>query len=220
MLPITLYGMATDNEIKEVECGMLLAAGAVIAFGLRLSSRHIRRLYVAVVVAVALSGIYMGATRVRVFGIGPHQFFEWRDGNVPVANTFFSDTCASPLMRDVVREVAAAKSINKGPFFFGPRIEFMYAVVGVPSPEHLPVYWQPGTSFARGEEPKLIESWRQRRFNTLVFLKGDYTFYSAALLSIIDSEYRRDDSYPNITVYHAKNELDDFSHRGESPPRR
>jgi hypothetical protein len=146
----------------------------------------------------------MGTSRIRVFGIGRHKFFEWRDGNVPVANKFFKDTYASPLMRDVIQQVEAAKSANDGPFFFGPRIEFTYAVVGVPSPRHLPVYWQPGTSFARGDEPKLIEAWRQHHFNTLIFLKDDYTFYSAALLSTIGSEYQRDDRYPDITVYHAR----------------
>ncbi len=203
-LPIALYGMATNSEIKEVECGMLLAAGAVIAFGLRLSSLNLRRFYIAMVFTVAVSGIYMGATRIRVLGIGPHQFFEWRDGNVPVANKFFKDTYASPAMRNVIQQVEAAKSRNKGPFFFGPRIEFTYAVVGVPSPRHLPLYWQPGTSFARRDEQTMIELWKQHNFNTLIFLKGDYTFYPAALLSTINSEYQKDNSYPDITVYHAR----------------
>jgi len=203
-LPITLYGMATDNEIKEVECGVLIAVGAFIAFGLKLSGPNLRRFYIAMVFTVAVSGIYMGATRIRVLGIGPHQFFEWRDGNVPVANKFFKDTYASPLMKNVIQQVEAAKSVNQGPFFFGPRIEFAYAVVGVPSPRHLPLFWQPGTSFARRDEPKMIDSWKRHKFNTLIFLKSDYTFYPAALLSTINNEYQEDDNYPDITVYHAR----------------
>ena len=107
-------------------------------------------------------------------------------------------------MRNVIQQIATAKSVNQGPFFFGPRIEFAYAVVGVPSPRHLPLFWQPGTSFARRDEPKMIQSWKQHDFKTLIFLKGDYTYYRAALLSYISSEYKKDDSYPDITVYHAR----------------
>ena len=129
-LPITLYGMATDGEIKEVECGMLLAAGAFISFGLKLSGPHLRRFYVAMVFTAAMAGIYMGATRIRVLGIGAHQFFEWRDGNVPVANKFFKDTYASPLMRDVIEQVEVAKSANRGPFFLAPELSSRMRLLG------------------------------------------------------------------------------------------
>ena len=50
----------------------------------------------------------------------------------------------------------------------------------------------------------MIELWKQHKFNTLIFLKGDYTFYPPALLSRINTEYQKDDSYPDITVYHAR----------------
>ena len=72
----------------------------------------------------------MGATRIRVLGIGPRQFFEWRDGNVPVANELFKDTYASPLMRDVIEQVEVAKSANRGPFFFGPKLSSRMRLLG------------------------------------------------------------------------------------------
>jgi hypothetical protein len=196
--------MISNGEIKEAECGTLLAAGAVIAFGLRIPGSHLRRFYIAMVFAIAVSGIYMGASRIRVLGIGPHQFFEWRNGNSPVGVKFFKDTHASPLMGGIIQQVKAAKSANRGPFFIGPRIEFAYAVVGIPSPRHLPVYWMPGTSFARADEPRLIGLWRRQHFKTLIFLKGDYTFYSPSFVSVIKREYQQDDSYPDITVYRAR----------------
>ena len=207
-LLIAIYGMRTNNDVKDVECGMLLAAGAVIIFSAKLPERRLRRFYLAAVCAIALSDVYIGAARLRVLGIGEHEFFEW-DGNVPVGDNFFKDDYASQPMRDVVREITEIKSSNPGPFFMGPRLEFMYAVVQVPSPMHLPVYWQPGTSFARADEGKLIRVWRHQPFKTLIFLKGDYTFYSPGFIAIIDSKYQRDDNYPWLTVYRARNALED-----------
>ncbi len=203
-LPITLYGMASDGENKLVECGMLLAAGAVAAFGLRLSGPNLRRLFVATVFALSVCGIYMGAIRIRVYGLSPHRFFEWRTGNHPVPDKFFRDTYASPLMLNVLREVKAVKSADPGPYFFGPGMEFNYAVFAIPSPSHLPVYWQAGTSFARRDEPRLLELWKQHHFNTLIYMKDDYAFYSPAMISLLAAQYQKDDSFPDITVYHAR----------------
>ncbi len=86
-------------------------------------------------------------------------------------------------MLETQREVESALKSNAGPYFLGPRLEFDYAALGVPSPAGLPVYWQPGTSFPSYEETELIANWEARGFETVIFLKKDTAYYSPQFLT-------------------------------------
>ena len=95
-LPITLYGMATDAEIKRWNVGCC-SSGSFRRFLSWTFWRQASPLLYRDGLHCRDSGTYMGVTRIRVLGIGAHQFFEWRGGNVAVVNKFFVDTYASPL---------------------------------------------------------------------------------------------------------------------------
>ncbi len=201
---IALYGIATNGDYRELDCSVLLAAGAVVTFGMDLPGPLLRRAYVAILLAGSVSDLYLGAMRARVYTIGPHQFFEWADHGQRVESGFLKDMRVSSVLVHLEQEVARAKTQNAGPYFFGPRIDFNYAVLGLPSPEHLPVWWHPGTAFARRETPHLLQVWQAQGFKTLIFLKGDYTFYPPEFMDLIHEGYVEDDSYMGLTVYHAR----------------
>lgn len=214
-LLVAIYGLSTNGEVRDAECTLLLAAGAVLTFGLRWNGPFLRRFYIAIVCASIVGNLYYGAMRVRVFGIGPRVFFEWQDNQSRIDSGFLKNMRVGSTMIEVQRELGAALKANPGPYFLGPRLEFDYAVFGLVSPEHLPVYWQPGTSFPASQEEALIELWQSQRFRTLIFMKSnfaygpnasgmDYTFYSKKFLDAIDREYARDDSSPFITIYHRR----------------
>lgn len=200
-LVIALYGLLTNGEFVEVECTALLAAGAVIVFGLRLGGSRLHRVYVAVVCGAIAATLTVGAGRTRVYTIGAHMFFEWQDHDHVVEQGFLRNMHVSKTLMDVEQQVQAAAKDNPGSLFLGPRIEFNYAVLGVRSPDHLPLWWQPGTAFARSDEERMVRVWDEHRFATLIFLKDDFTFFSKDFLDDIARSYIRDDRYSLLTVY-------------------
>ena len=200
-LVIALYGLATNGEFRDVECAVLLAAGGVLLFGERLGPPILRRTYIAVLFASIAGDIYIGSARTRVYTIGPHQFFEWQDNNRQMPNGFLKNMRLSSTMIDVEEQIQYVLKANPGPYFFGPRVDFNYAVFGLTSPPRFPAWWHPGTAFGKAEESELIQQWRADRFQTLIFLKDDYTYYSADFLEAIHENYVSDNRYPALTIY-------------------
>ena len=174
---VAIYALATNGEFREAEWAILIAAGGVVAFSSSTSRPSVRRVYIALLCATTVSNLYFGLTRARVYTIGPHLFFEWSDHDHLVASGFLKNMRISSTLVNTEHDVALARNNNAGPFFFGPRLEFNYAAFHLPSPTGLPAWWHPGTSFARAEEPRLVQAWQNHHFETLIFLKGDYTYY-------------------------------------------
>ena len=142
-----------------------------------------------------------------------HIFFEWRDNEHRIAAGYLENMRVSSTMVEVEREVKQAEGSNAGPFFFGPRLEFNYAVLRLPSPEHFPVLWDPGAAFPESDQARLIGIWADHRFQTLIFLNAScplfpkamvYTFYPREFMEVIDHDYVKDQRYSYITVYHRR----------------
>jgi hypothetical protein len=212
-LIIALYGLATNGEYRDVECTVLLAAGGALTFGLRWNGPLLRRVYIAIVFASIAGDLYYGAIRTRVYGIGTHLFFEWQDNQHRVENGYLKNMRVSAQLIELEREISAAKDENPGPYFFGPRLEFNYAAQGLPSPEHSPAWWEPGTAFEASDNAHLIQVWQEHQFETLIFLKtgfatypewASYMYYPDDFKNVIKNGYVRDERYPSITVYHRR----------------
>lgn len=203
MLIVSRYGMLTDGELKSVEWGIVIAAGGALLFVISVEENWLRVTYAATLFTLTIISVMIGATRVRVARIGANTFYVYGDKQFQPHSGLFDGLKASKHMGVVVDEVGNAAAINKGPIFLGPRLEFCYAAFRIPSPEGLPLYWQPGTSFARKDQDKYIQVWEEHRFQTLVFLQDEYIFYSP-----IFKQYIRDNYYPEqgtaTTVWHRK----------------
>lgn len=209
-LVVSLYGLLTNSDVPELECTVLIAAGAVLTFALAWTSARIRSAFVVALVLLVCRDLSYGAKRTRVQSIGMHAFFEFSDNEHRIESGYLKDMRVSSTMIEVEREVHLAKAENPGSIFFGPRLEFNYAVLRLPSPEHLPVLWDPGASFSESEDSKVIETWKQHSFKTLIFLNVNsplfpeglvYTYYPKELREVIDNDYIKSASYPFITVY-------------------
>ncbi len=202
-LLLSVYGLMSNGEFWQVECAPLVAVLAVLIFsnGNQNYQSWMRRAALAVLCADMAANIYLGAIRYRVFTIGPYQFFEWSDNEHAIAAGPLRHMRVSRIMMEMQDQITAAVTSNAGPFYFGPRVNYSYFAQGLPSPTHFPAWWHPGTSFGRDQEPGLIQVWKQKRFETLIFLKNDYSYYPPEFLSLIHNDYLRDDTYPRLTIY-------------------
>jgi hypothetical protein len=202
---IAAYGVATNGEIRQVECTLLLAGGAVVAFGLRLNRPMVTRLYIALLAASITGDLYQAAIRLRIYYVGPHQFFEWQDNRNLIAAGPLKNMRVSSTMIGVEDEIEGIVKQGPGPFWFGPRLDFNNAVFHLPMPEHLAAWWHPGTAFPRSDVPRLLGIWQQQRYQTLIFLRTDpffdYIYYPPPFLDILHRDYTADDTLPSLTVY-------------------
>lgn len=200
-LPLTLYGMATNNDFKDSETSVLVVACALLALVFRWTGTKVRLGFVAFLISMICANLYSGISRQRVFGIGNHVFYEYDHANTPIRDSFFTDLSATPHFLQVQSEMRRAQASSHGPIFLGPRLEFGYADLGIQSPAHWPVYYQPGTSFARKDIPRLTAVWNCSNFKTLIFLKYDRTYYASDLLNLISSNYVKENNFDTIDVY-------------------
>ena len=161
-------------------------------------------MYACALLALAFSDLDIGVSRYRVFQIGPHRFFEWQEPLPNPGTPFFSGMQASPYLRDTMTSIARVLQKDHGTVFFGPRLEFAYAAFGLPAPKDLPIWWDPGTAFAREDQPALIEVWRQKHFKTILFLANDPTYYPPPLVKLINATYTREIRLDVISVFHRK----------------
>ena len=205
-LPVTFYGMWTNGEIKDSETSVLIVSCGILCLVLRQTNLWIRTLFVAIIISMLGGDIYYGVARERVRGIGPGQFYEATGADRPIRDEFFSSLVSTPYFEDVQREVRKASTLFPGPVFLGPRLEFEYAVLRIPSPAGWPVYYQPGTSFASRDLLRVDGIWKATGFQTLIFLGKDRTFYPPDLLEFIESNYERQPGFSDVEVYRRRHQ--------------
>jgi hypothetical protein len=199
-VPLALYFILTNAEAKESETAILLVTLGIGLIASRMGPEKVNRFFIAMTVWATVVCLYFGASRARVYGIGPGSFYQ-RTNLLELRDGFFGNMETTEHMMGVEDEVRRAKASYPGRIFLGPRLEFDYADLKIPSPRGWPVYYQPGTSFARRDVPKLTELWDEQRFQTLIFLHGDRTFYPQTLLETIDQEYVQQPGFTQVDVY-------------------
>lgn len=203
----------TSGEIKLVDV-VIVQAGLLIwglAVGLSPSldaADAVSRQTLAgrYLVAVAVLGIGLGAgvamTRQRVYSIGPGTFFEHEVRPAPFADGFFKGLTAGPRLHETHAELARLLNGQpKRPIFFGPRMQWAYAAFAQGSPAGEPVWFQPGFSFAASRKDAYFAEVLGRRFELMVFLKDDYTFFPPDFIARLRPSYERVPGFAFIDVY-------------------
>ena len=214
---VGVYAMFTNGEMKDTDFPLMICFGAVTLWGrtdqaLALpglsgttwKSEAVLRLYASFLVGLAVSDLYLGASRNRLeFSEG--VYFERADAEYNPGVPYFQHMRASKRMQDVIAQMAQVLRDSGRPVFFGPNLEFGYAAFEIDSPPHLPLWWYAGSSFTAADEPSIAEAFRSSGFPTLVFLRGDPTDTTSAIQRMIRESYVEDDRWPQLTVYRLRN---------------
>ncbi len=199
---LALFNM--NGELKTSDLAPLVVALAVVAFRpwskKRLDGIGRAATVIVVVFFMILSG-YWGVARQRVRGIGERVFFE-NAATAIIPTGFFAGLHTGPRLVAVLRQIEDA--LDKYPsnkVFFGPRMEFSYAAFRRDPLRGLPVWWDPGTSFAVSDVVTVNRALENADFDILVFLKGDRTLMPLAVLERKLSSYDRVSGFSELDVY-------------------
>lgn len=198
---IATYGLLGNGEFYNMETTALVCSLALMVFVHHLGGARTQRYVVALLCAMAVSSVYVGVSRERIYTIGPHKFFEWNDRDHVLREGRLKNMRVSGTFLEVNTEVGQVLHTDPGPYFFGSRVDYAYMAYGLPSPTHFPAWWHPGTAFDRARTPDILAHWDARRFPTLVYMKDDYIYYPQSFLDLLKNKYTRDDHYDRITVY-------------------
>jgi hypothetical protein len=193
----------TDYELKTSDLAPMVVAIAVMAYrpwSRRQFEGAVWHGTVAVVLGAVIASTYWSATRLRVRAIGEEMFFQY-PGDVRLSDGFFAGVTTGPRLARVLVETGQALRDAPGPVFFGPRMEFLYAVFKQRPPTGLPVFWHPGSAYALSETPAIADAFVAARFGTLVFLRNDFTRMPPVLLHRIGQSYALVDEYQELTVF-------------------
>jgi hypothetical protein len=197
---ISVFAVSTNMEWQDVDWPIFIAFGLVL-FGVTWPHNQSRwaRPYFCFLLALAISGLYVGEMRYRVRLVG--DFYTPRGELVTPDAPFFRNMQVGTVVSDGAAQTQKVLARCARPVFFGPRMEYGYAAFGLPSPMHLPVWWHPGTSFALKDEPAIRKTWRDQCFATLIFSKNDATNYSTEFKQELAALYQRYEAASAITVF-------------------
>jgi len=120
-----------------------------------------------------------------------------------VGSGFFAGLEAGPRLQRVLDQTREA--LNRYPskvVFFGPRMEFEYAVFNRKPMWGMPLFWDSEGMFSPTRFPQMIRDIRVQDPDLLIFLKDDYTrMGSVAEYVKLSPVYKKVDDFPDLTIY-------------------
>lgn len=144
----------------------------------------------ALTAGVLLLAVIGGMSRERMRDVGPGAYWEPVMSH-RVEHGYFRGLHTGKTLAAVLDGMGRIRPAHVGRrLFFGPRLEFGYAVLQTSSPQGMPLWWHPGSSYAVHDEANVVGAFVANRFDTLIFLGDDRTRMPQALLNRIETNYR------------------------------
>jgi len=201
----------TNAESKHSDLSILLVAAAFLCLRPWDGEEPgaVRKIVLVGFLAVSLvMSAFFCATHLRIHLIGEGQYYELLPTQT-IQSGFFSGLQAGPRLQRVLSQSGEALSIYPAKtVFFGPRMEFEYAVFNKPLMRGMPLLWDTNTLFSRDRILPMLLTFQQEDPDLLIFLKDDYTRMEAVGFYISHTRtYQRIDSFGELTVYIRRREV-------------
>lgn len=200
---VSVLGMGTNFDYKLTDTPMALLGLSLLAWGEEGTSFSALRFRVACAsVALLLLAGYFGRTRLRMQTVGL-----WADDKCPSQvvfnDPFLGRMTGCPAVAETTSAVdQALRAYPHRNVFFGPAMEFLYAGRRLPSPLHLPNWWDPGSSYPLAKTQAVAQAWQDDHFDVLIFAEAeDMGHLPASVARTIATDYVRDPAWNAIHVY-------------------
>lgn len=150
-------------------------------------------------IIIYLLSVLGGYSRERMKNVGP--FYE-NLSQIEVRGGYFNGLLTGNKFVGILKEIEITRSrFLTNRIFFGPRIEFGYLLTKVRSPNGLPLWWHPGTSYSTEDEDVVLMNFINNDFDILFFAKLDRTRMPIKILNFIESNYHQLNNYRYVDVY-------------------
>jgi hypothetical protein len=161
-----------------------------------------RQTLVNLVLIVGVIAAYLGFSHFRIRAIGEGMFYEQLPTRM-IRSGFLKGLEAGPRLQRVLAETdQTLKLYPSKVVFFGPRMEFEYAVFNRQVMRGMPLFWDSEGMFSPARFPQMITDIRVQDPDLLIFLKDDYTRMGSVAEYIKSSPiYRKVDEFPDLTIY-------------------
>jgi len=201
----SLLMVFTNAEVEITNLVGMVVGCSVLCFGNwenEEEGAQAARLLIYLVAIFTVTAGFLGFTHSRIRSIGERAFYE-PYGTRMIDTGFFRGLEAGPrLLRVLAQTQQALDQHPSRVVFFGPRMEFSYAVFDRPVMWGMPLFWDSEGNFSPKRFPQMIADIRDQDPDILIFLKNDYTRMGAAADYIKSAaEYQRLDCFEDITVY-------------------
>jgi hypothetical protein len=212
-----VYGFLTNTDGKLVDMQPLLGALLLLAAELRGTVNPKEgpvfqmpvgwnRFLTLFCVVLGSIGLAQGMARERVKAIGIPLFFEYDGAKHTLTNGFFKGVQCGDIFDEMLKEEAEVmRREPSSTIWFGPRMQWGYAVFNKPSPLQQPVGWDSGlTMYPKSKEEYYFNSFLQSRPQLGILFKNDVSYFSKEEVQRIAQQYNVDQSFPLLTVLHLK----------------
>lgn len=196
-----------DTKLNNISLPLFVVATHLVLHARADGQSNARRwrsqmmLFLVILAGLLATAVVGGVQRERMYHVGPGTFYEAPAQHV-VTKGYFAGMHSGERLAATLDEMERVKaSLPQARIFFGPRIEFGYAATATVSPQDLPLWWHPGTSYATSDEQRVVDAFQRNRFDVLVFLKNDRTRMPPALLDVIAQGYRLRPASGGLDIY-------------------
>ena len=210
---VGFLGMATNFDLKLTDMPLVLVGMMLFSVtSARATRSHLWTTRNAIIFC-CLFALYVGRVRLRMQSVGDWAAEGCGPEKVWINDSFLGHMKVCPVVPASLAQMdeTTARVPADDHVFFGPSLEFMYARDHMQSPEHLPNWWDAGTSFPRSKSEAVVKAWEADRFDVVILVAG----YEVPLLPAVVKDIHRD--YARVA---ATPEIDVYVRRGESlnPP--
>jgi hypothetical protein len=204
---VALEMVLTNSEIKPTDLCVALVAIAVLELAPK--RNHEWHLGLKALMSVFLvASLYFGILHLRILAIGEKMFYEPLPTQT-ISGGFLDGLEAAPrLQRVLLQSQDALSRYPSETVFFGPRMDFEYAVFNRKPLPGIPLVWDTGNLYARDRIPEFFEAFHKSDPDIVILLKGKYFGLDTIALYLVTTKtYVRNGDYPDITVLMRRREI-------------
>lgn len=199
---VSLIGLGTNVDLKIADVPAMLLGIAILTLQHQEFTSPLRSRHIAACLSILFVAFFFGITRARMNGVG-----EWASDDcgprILFHDSFFGTFHNCAALPEILHEVDATIAANPSSrFFFGPRLEFLYARERISSPRQLPLWWHPGSSYPINDQGNIIHAFDVDHFDLLIFFKADRTGMPNSVLNDIALNFHQVQSTDQLEIYH------------------
>jgi hypothetical protein len=200
---VGFLGMATNFDLKLTDMPLVLLGMMLFSVTSARATRSQLWTTRNAILFCCFFALYVGRVRLRMQSVGDWAQEGCGPEKVWINDPFLGHMKVCPVVPASLAQMdeTTVRVPTGEHVFFGPSLEFMYARDRMQSPEHLPNWWDVGTSFPRSKSGAVVKAWEADRFDVVILVAASEVSLLPAVANDIHRDYDKVSETPEIDVY-------------------